>query len=641
MSGITGFIDPSCSLNASELQGRVSGMADSIRQRGPDDSGDWVDEKTGLALGFRRLATLDLSPAGHQPMLSVDGRYVIIFDGEIYNHAELGAQLGSSGQTNGGRSDAGVILAGFCRWGVIPALEHLNGMFAMAVWDRLEGHLLLVRDRMGIKPLYYGWCGGVFLFGSELKALRKHPAFDAQVDADTLALLLRYGYIPSPYTIYRGIRKLMPGTVMEIRPGEPVPASQPQPFWSARTAAVQGVLNPFAGSETDAIDELDALLRDSISLRMQADVPVGAFLSGGIDSSTIVAQMQAQSSRPVKTFSIGFSEAGFNEAAHARAVADHLHTEHSEWMVTANDALNVIPQLPEIYDEPFADSSQIPTFLVSSLARRHVAVSLSGDGGDEPFAGYTRYPGCARLWHTTSRIPRPLRLLAKGVLDGLAGAGVNHDRAPAWYQKALRDRRLLSARSPQALYHSFISLWDDPTGALTRGIELLTNFTDPTRWPPELDFDHWMMYLDHFTLNPEDVLVKTDRAGMAVSLEIRAPLLDDHRLVEFAWRIPLNMKIRDGRGKWLLRQVLYRYVPPALVDRPKQGFMIPMAAWLRGPLRPWAESQLDEKRLAREGFFNPAVIRKKWLHLLEKETPAPGDLWAVLMFQSWLEHTCG
>ena len=635
MSGIAGFLDPSCKWNVLELQTLASSMADTIRHRGPDDSGVWADEESGLSLGFRRLATLDLSPSGRQPMLSIDERYVLVFDGEIYNHEEQRDQLRGYGHTFRGYSCVEVFLTGVVQWGLFTAVERLNGMFAFALWDRHQRRLYLGRDRMGIKPLYYGWSGGVFLFGSELKALRKHPAFNAGIEPDALALLLRYGYIPAPHSIYQGIYKLLPATMLEIAMDGT--ASQPQAFWSARQAAVQGVLHPFPGSEVEAVEELDGLLRDSVRLRMIADVPLGAFLSGGIDSSTIVAQMQAQSSRPVKTFAIGFTEVDFNEAGYARAVARHLQTEHTEWIVTSKDALDVIPMLPEMYDEPFADSSQIPTHLVSRLARQHVTVSLSGDGGDELFAGYNRYPGCNRLWRSVGWVPQPLRLLAKGILDVLADAGFQRVALPAAFQKALRDRRVLSAATPQELYQRFISLWEHPAAPLRSGVEPLTNFTDPTCCPPELDFMHWMMYVDLITSAPDDSLVKTDRAGMAVSLQSRAPLLDDHRLIEFAWRVPLAMKIRDGRGKWLLRQVLYRYVPPELVERPKQGFMIPLADWLRGPLRSWVESQLDQKRLDQEGFFNAALIRDRWRQHLEGKRSFPMELWTVLMFQSWLE----
>lgn len=637
MCGIAGFLDPSCKWNRFELQALATGMADAIRHRGPDDSGVWADEESGVSLGFRRLAILDLSPTGRQPMLSADERYVLVFNGEIYNHEELRDELRGHGHSFRGRSDTEVILAGVGQWGLLPAVERMNGMFAFALWDRHQRRLFLGRDRMGIKPLYYGWSGGVFLFGSELKAMRKYPAFTAGVNPDALALLLRYGYIPAPHSIYQGIYKLLPGTVIEITlEGS---AGQPQAFWSARQAAVQGVLQPFTGSEPKAVEQLDALLRDSVRLRMIADVPLGAFLSGGIDSSTIVAQMQAQSSRPVKTFTIGFAEADFNEADHARAVARHLQTEHTELVVTPKETLEVIPLLPDLYDEPFADSSQIPTFLVSRLARQHVTVSLSGDGGDELFAGYNRYPGCSRLWRSVGWVPRSLRLLAKGGLDTLAAAGLQRAALPVAFQKALRDRRVLSAATSQALYHRFISLWEHPTAPLSRGVEPLTNLTDQNCWPPELDFERWMMYMDLITYLPDDILVKMDRASMAVSLEARAPLLDDHRLIEFAWRIPLDMKIRDGRGKWLLRQVLYRYVPPELVDRPKQGFMVPLADWLRGPLRPWVESQFDQKRLEQEGFFNAALLRSQWRQHLEGKRSLPMELWAVLMFQSWLERS--
>ncbi len=660
MCGITGFLDVRQSLNRDELAGRIARMADAISHRGPDDSGVWVDAETGVALGHRRLSILDLSPQGHQPMASASGRYVIAFNGEIYNHRALRKELEfppspqpSPAREDGvsrwrGHSDTEVMLAAFERWGVEAALARFNGMFAFALWDRRERVLHLARDRFGEKPLYYGWMGDTFLFGSELKALKAQPAWRSEIDRGAVALYMRHNYIPAPYSIYRGIRKLLPAHLLSI-PLSNGKRETPQSraYWSAKAVAEAGVRHPFAGTEAEAVESLDGLLRDAVALRMEADVPLGAFLSGGVDSSTVVALMQAQSARPVSTFSIGFFEAGYNEAEHAKAVARHLRTEHTELYVTAAEAMAVIPQLPEIYDEPFADSSQIPTFLVSKMTRQHVTVALSGDGGDELFGGYNRYLWGRDIWRKVGWMPKSARVAMARGLTALPPQG--WDRIFAAMEPILPPRLraslpgdklhklagILACSSPEEMYRRLVSFWE-PKSVVLRASEPPTALTDHGQWADVPDFTQRMMFLDLVSYLPDGILTKVDRASMALSLEARVPLLD-YRVVEFAWRLPLAMKIREGQGKWMLRQVLYNYVPKELIERPKMGFGVPIDAWLRGPLREWAENLLHEARLKREGFFESEPIRTKWREHLSGRRNWAYDLWDVLMFQAWHE----
>jgi len=645
MCGIAGFFGDDCAAEA--LAPRAVAMADALRQRGPDDAGVWTDPALGLALAHRRLAIIDLSPEGHQPMASACGRWILVFNGEIYNFQALRAELEHLGRRDWrGHSDTEVMLAAFAHWGVEAALQRFVGMFAFALWDRRERTLTLARDRLGEKPLYYGWIGRRLLFGSELKALRAHPAFRGEIDRDALALLMRHGYIGAPHSIYRGIHKLPPGTFLTLAV-EGGQAAAPQPYWSARQVAEQGQRDPFHGSDQEAVDELERLLMQAVRSQMVADVPLGAFLSGGIDSSTVVALMQAQSSRPVRTFSIGFWEPAFNEAEHAQAVARHLGTQHTELYVTPEEALAVIPRLPTLYDEPYADSSQIPTFLVATLARRHVTVSLSGDGGDELFCGYNRYFWASALWRRLGWAPAPLRSALAMGLTALAPA--TWDSLFRHLEPLLPQNRrysnpgdklhklagTLGARQPEQIYRELISFWKD-TGRLVPGSrEPVTVLNDPTAWPDLAEFEQRMMYLDMVTYLPDDILVKVDRAAMGVGLESRVPLLD-HRVVEFAWRLPLALKLRDGQGKWTLRQVLYRHVPPKLIERPKMGFGIPLAEWLRGPLRDWSEALLDPQRLHREGWLDPDPIRARWREHLEGGRNWSYYLWNVLVFQEWL-----
>jgi asparagine synthase (glutamine-hydrolysing) len=652
MCGIAGFIDFRRQSGPDSMLGTVRRMSDALIHRGPDDGGVWCDPAIGVALGHRRLSIIDLSPAGHQPMLSSGGRYVMVFNGEVYNHREIRRELDGFGGpplTWRGHSDTEVMLAAFEAWGVDDAIRRFSGMFAFALLDRKEHRLYLVRDRLGEKPLYYGWSGTTLLFGSELKALRAYPGFDNGIDRDAIALYLRHNCIPAPRSIYRGISKLLPGTLLTIDcSAEPAPGTLPRPYWQARTIAETGTADPFRGSETDAITELDNVLREAVRLQMCADVPLGAFLSGGIDSSTVVALMQAQSTRPVKTFTIGFQEQGYNEAEHAMAVARHLGTEHTELYVTPADALAVIPRLPQLYDEPFSDSSQIPTFLVAQMTRKHVTVSLSGDGGDELFAGYTRHYLGRDIWRKAERLPSGVRRLLGGSLLAVSPQRWNSLYRflalplPSRYQLQVPGHsihklaEIISAESPEAMYYRLVSHWMDPTALVQGAVEPLTVVTDAGQWPALDDFAQKMMYLDTMTYLPDDILVKVDRAAMGVSLETRIPFLD-HRVVEFAWRLPLAMKIRNGQGKWILRQVLAQYVPRELFERPKAGFGIPIDAWLRGALREWAEELLNERRLRSEGIFDPAPIRSRWEEHLSGKRNWQYHLWDVLMFQAWLE----
>jgi asparagine synthase (glutamine-hydrolysing) len=622
-------------------------MATAVRHRGPDDCGVWWDERADLGLAHRRLSILDLSAEGHQPMRSATGRYVIAYNGEVYNFAELRAALVEERKAPPfrGHSDTEVMLAAVEAWGVRAAVQRMVGMFAFALWDRQERVLHLVRDRLGIKPLYYGWSGGAFLFGSELKTLRAHPAFAAEIDRGSLALLLRHNYIPGPSTIYRGIRKLQPGTILTLR--APDQEAAPSAFWSAREVAEAGVASQLRGSDAELIDGLHDRVAEAVRLRMIADVPLGAFLSGGIDSSTVVALMQAQSMGPVKTFSIGFRDQGFDEAAHARAVAGHLGTDHTELYVTPDDALQVIPRLPEMYDEPFADSSQIPTFLVSRLAREHVTVSLSGDGGDELFAGYNRYSWGRRLWGGLGWIPRPVRRFGgraltmvspeswEGIFATLGPVLPRQMRVRMPGNKIHKLAGVIDAEGPDAMFFRLTSLWQHPSAVVRDAVEPPTAISDRSRWASLPSLTERMMYVDLVSYLPDDILTKVDRASMAVGLEARVPLLD-HRLVEYAWRLPMSLKLRDGKTKWALRQVLFRYVPPELIERPKMGFGVPVGSWLREPLRAWAEELLSEGRLREEGFFDPAPVRAVWREHLSGSADREYLLWPVLMFQAWL-----
>ena len=580
-------------------------------------------------------------------MMSSSGRYVIVFNGEIYNHLKLREELRGHGWR--GHSDTETLLAAFENWGIEATLKKTVGMFAIALWDREARELTLARDRLGEKPLYYGWQGGTLLFGSELKALRAHPAFEGKIDRDILTLFLRHNYVPAPYCIYQGIHKLLPGTYFQIGIGSKrVGAEGVKTYWSARDVAERGQQNRFIGSDEEAREALESVLQQSVAGQMLADVPLGAFLSGGVDSSTVVALMQRYATHPVKTFTIGFDEENYNEAEHAQAVARHLGTEHTELYVKSQEAQAVIPLLPALYDEPFADSSQIPTYLVSQLARNHVTVSLSGDGGDELFGGYNRYFWAQNIWRKLGWMPLSLRAGIAGMLTTMkpdtwnSAFGQLERFLPARLRYANPGDKLhkladiLAVRSPEEIYWGLVSHWKQPAQLVKGATEPTTVLTEAGLWADVPDLTHRMMYLDTVTYLPDDILTKVDRAAMGVSLETRVPMLD-HRVLEFAWTLPLSMKVRGGQSKWLLRQVLYRHVPKSLIERPKMGFGIPLDVWLRGPLKTWAEGLLDPVRLEREGYFRSGPIQEKWREHLAGQRNWSYYLWDVLMFQAWLE----
>jgi asparagine synthase (glutamine-hydrolysing) len=650
MCGISGYFTLTRSRSSDQMTTEVNRMTDAITHRGPDDAGFWVDAENGIALGHRRLAILDLSPLGHQPMTSADGRFIIVFNGEIYNFQPLRIELEALGHSWRGHSDTEIMLAAFLQWGVLEATRRFNGMFAFALWDKQDRVLHLGRDRLGEKPLYYGWVGDSFVFGSELKAIRQFPGFDSAINRDALCSQIRFSYIPDPYCIYQGFHKLPPASLITLR--SPVDQPKPQLYWSLRHVIEHGLDHPFSGNETQAIDTFEALLHDAVGMRMISDVPLGAFLSGGVDSSLIVAMMQKQSARPVRTFTIGFDDADYNEAKFAQEVATHLGTDHTEMYVTGKDALATIPLMPTLYDEPFSDQSQIPTYLVCQMARQHVTVALSGDAGDELFGGYERYFMGRSLWDKFAWMPPALKKLTAGTLTALPPSVLNslgrlaRPLFPQRFNKAALGDKLhklaevIAAPGLESLYLTLMSHWKQPEQIVIGGHDLQTSISDTAGWPQVSDFTHRMMHLDMETYLPGDILTKVDRAAMGVSLEGRIPLLDTN-LIEFAWTVPYSMKVRQGRGKWLMRETLYRHVPKHLIDRPKRGFGVPMEHWLRGELRDWAEDLLSESRLRREGYFHPAPIRQKWQEHLRGTRNWHFYLWDILMFQAWLQHQKG
>lgn len=641
MCGIAGFVGAAPQIGGGNFDAIAETMATSLAHRGPDDQGIWLDGATGTALAHRRLSIIDLSPAGHQPMVSADGRFVISYNGEVYSFQPIAAELAARGVKFRGHSDTEVILEAFAANGIEPTLRRMIGMFAIALWDRRERSLTLIRDRLGIKPLYWAKFGNLFLFGSELKALRAHPGWTPQIDRGAVAAFMRHNFIPAPRTIYEGVHKLEPGAVLTLPwQGEP----RIMRFWDARALAREGFLHPLDGTDGDLVEQLETLLQDAVARRMIADVPLGAFLSGGIDSSTVVAMMQAAKSGKVRTFSIGFDVAGYNEAPQAAAVARHLQTDHTELTVTAREALDIIPRLPDWYDEPFADSSQIPTCLVSAMTRRHVTVALSGDGGDELFAGYNRYQLTESFGRALSLLPRPMRNAAAAGLTAISpdrwslllGALPSRLRPPQLGDKIHKLAGVLRLGSADAIYRRLVSHWD-PAEIVPCAQEPHSLLDDPTISKQFPDLLARMQFLDLVTYLPDDILTKVDRASMAVALEARVPLLD-HRVVEFSWRLPRAAKVRGSTTKWLLRQVLYRHVPPALVQRPKMGFGIPLGEWLRGPLRDWAEALLDEKRLRQADLLDVATVRRFWQEHLDGSRNWQYLIWDVLMLEGWRQR---
>ena len=643
MCGITGFLDARGGAQDAMVS-QVRAMERRLVHRGPDDGGTWVDAEAGLAFAQRRLAVVDLSEAGHQPMVSSCGRFVINYNGEVYNADELRPELVAAGRTFRGHSDTEVIVEGCAVWGLAATLKRLIGMFAIAVWDRQERTLSLARDRMGIKPLYYGTFGPLFLFGSELWALRAHTGWTAEIDRNAVASYLRHNYIPAPLSIYQGVNKLLPGTLLSVQAGH---APVIEPFWSLDAVVANGQANPFVGSDAEAIDALDSLLSDAVRRRMVADVPVGAFLSGGIDSSTVVALMQKAADRPVRTFSIGFHEAGYNEAEHAKDVARHLGTDHTELYVTSDQALAVIPKLPAMFDEPFADSSQIPTYLVSALTRQHVTVSLSGDGGDELFAGYNRYFQAGRIGKAAGAFPLGMRrgaakavqMIPPAVWD-TAFSMVPPSRRPVQPGDKMHKLARILAENEDGYYLRLISLWDEPDRMVHGGRERKGILWDPSVKALVPDYIQRMRYLDMQTYLPDDILTKVDRASMAVALEARVPILD-HRVVAFSWSLSNRHMIRDGQGKWILRQVLDRYVPRHLVERPKMGFGVPIDGWLRGPLKEWAADLLSRESLRRHDLIDPEPVARHWVEHLEGSRNWQYMLWDILMLQAWMDGEGG
>ena len=646
MCGICGFYSKSLTFDNT-----INKMNSAIFHRGPDDSGIWRDNDAGVVFGHQRLSILDLSSAGHQPMKSNSGRFIVTYNGEIYNHLELRRELETKNPAVKWRSnsDTETLLEGIETWGLELALSKIVGMFAFGLWDRKYRSLILAKDRMGEKPLYFGWQGEgvnrVFLFGSELKALKAHPKFLGEINPNMIAVQLRHNCIPTPYSIYKDIYKLLPGNYLNLKESDLRSGILPKskPYWSLVDSATKGVNENLSSNKEDVERDLEQLIQNSVQKQMISDVPLGAFLSGGIDSSLIVALMQKVSSRKIKTFTIGFDEKDYNEANYANKVAKHLGTDHTEFYVSPKKVMAVIPKLSTIYDEPFSDSSQIPTILVSELAKTQVTVSLSGDGGDELFCGYNRYVETNNFWKKLSLLPLPIRKILSLMIQLIPIQNWNKlsqlipvlNRYVNFGEKIHKGASALHYKELSNVYYRLVSHWQNPTEAVLNSTEPETFLTGNKPKFTGLDIQQQMMALDCLTYLPDDILVKVDRAAMASSLETRNPFLD-HRIIEYAWKIPQSMKLKDGKGKWILREILNKYVPRNLIERPKMGFAVPIHIWLRGPLREWAENLLNEKSLQQYGYFNSDLIRNKWKEHLSEKKDWQNHLWNVLMFQSWI-----
>ena len=651
MCGIAGFFNPKIDQSEESVAQILNAMSTAIIHRGPDGHGNWIDAESGIGLTHRRLSIIDLTSAGHQPMVSNSSKYVISFNGEIYNHNDLRYELKNKNIKWRGHSDTETLLVCVEIWGIEETLKKITGMFAFALWDREERTLCLARDRMGEKPLYYGFQKGCFLFGSELKSLKAHPLFEKNINRNALALYFRHNYIPAPYSIYEGIKKLEPGTYLLLsKKSLSLGCNEnPKSYWAFNDAVKAGIKKPFIGSDLDAIEQLEHLLQKSVNQQMMSDVPLGAFLSGGIDSSTIVALMQNNSNNPIKTFTIGFDEQNYNEAENAKAVANHLGTNHTELYISPQKAMEVIPKLPTIYDEPFSDSSQIPTFLVSDMTRSEVTVSLSGDAADELFGGYNRYFWANNIWDKIKKYPLPMRELAAKGIEKISPSIWNKiikifmPIIPSRFQVTLPGDKVhkfssvLNSRTQEEIYLRLISHWPDPSKVVKNGFEPMSVLNRADYMSKVKGFEEIMMIIDSTSYLPDDILCKVDRAAMAVSLETRVPFLN-HNVVEFAWSLPMHLKIRNGQGKWVLRRVLEKYVPRTLTDRPKMGFGVPIDTWLRGPIKDWAESLIESTRIKEDGFLDPKQVRKKWEEHLSGERNWQHHLWDVLMFQAWLEQ---
>jgi asparagine synthase (glutamine-hydrolysing) len=648
MCGLAGFLDNSHSLSSESLNALSRKMSDTLKNRGPDDAGSWVDQKTGIAMSHRRLAIQDTSLAGHQPMVSKSGRYVIVYNGEIYNYRILRRELKKTGYVFRSQSDTEVLLAAVEVWGLNIALDKFIGMFAFALWDKDNRELYLVRDRVGEKPLYYGLFGNIILFGSELKALEVHDSFVKSINRNAISLLLRYNYIPAPYSIYDNIYKIKPGTFLTIKVEKQKISTTEHMYWSFENTVKSGCPDNKIFSYEEAKFGIKDALTESIRSQMIADVPLGAFLSGGIDSSLIVSIMQSLSSNPIKTYTIGFDHSEYNEANDAKLIANYLGTEHTELYVTAAQAHDVIPKIPNIFDEPFADSSQIPTYLISKLASSDVTVSLSGDGGDELFGGYNRYCKGYSAWKNLSRMPYPINYFFSEIIHSInpykwnllynyLGKYITNERRHKNIgDKLYKMADIVKINSPQDMYLSLVSFWDNTEEIVLNSSEPMTIPRDYNNWIGNLDDRENMMFLDTISYLPDDILTKVDRSSMAVSLESRAPFLN-HALIELSQRIPIELKIKEGKGKWILRNILNDFIPTNFIDKPKTGFGVPIAEWLRGPLKEWAESLIDNSRLKHDGYFNAVLVSDMWEKHINKDRNYGHHLWSILMFQAWLE----